>query len=201
MPVAELLSRSPDAWRAATGHPFLHGVRDGSLPAPAFDTWLVQDALFVDDLLRFQARLLARAPRPAQAALAAGLVGLVEELDWFEERAAERRLRLDVPQLPATRDYGALLDRLDAAAPAPALVALWALERVYLDAWSAATPAAGPYGPFAEHWSTPGFAGYVADLERAADALLTDGVPAGLDALVDDVLAAEGAFWDMALPR
>src|SRR3712207_9581992 len=78
-PVAELLFRHPDAWRAATRHPFLDAVRDGTVPVAAFDTWLVQAARFVADLLRFQARLLARAPRPAQAVLAGGLVALVDE--------------------------------------------------------------------------------------------------------------------------
>jgi formylaminopyrimidine deformylase / aminopyrimidine aminohydrolase len=209
VPVAALLSRAGPAWRGATDHPFLHGVRDGSLPAGAFDTWLLQDALYVADLLRFQARLLARAPRPAQAVLAAGLVGLVAELDWFGEHAAARGLRPDAAPLPATRAYAALLDRLDAAAPAPALVALWALERVYLDAWSSAAPGSGPYAPFVEHWTTPDFAGYVADLERTADALLAgagpDGQPGGdhdrgIAGLVAEVLAAESGFWEMALP-
>ena len=50
------------------------------LPDAAFDRWLGQDALFVGDLLTFQARLLARAPRPAQAVLAGGCVALVAEL-------------------------------------------------------------------------------------------------------------------------
>jgi thiaminase/transcriptional activator TenA len=199
VPVAVLLAGAGEAWTAATDHPFLRGVREGALPSGAFDTWLVQDALYVSDLLRFQARLLARSPRPAQAVLAAGLAGLVAELDWFDERAAERGLRLDAPRLPATEGYARLLDRLDGLAPAPALVALWVLERVYLDAWSAAAPGSAPYAPFVEHWTTPGFAGYVADLERAADVLLADGEAAGLGELVTEVLAAETAFWDMAL--
>ena len=76
-------------WTAATRHPFLDGVRDGSLPVHALDTWLAQDALFVADLLVFQARLLARAPRSDQAVLAGGTVALVEELDWFERLAAD----------------------------------------------------------------------------------------------------------------
>jgi formylaminopyrimidine deformylase / aminopyrimidine aminohydrolase len=200
VPVAALVPPSGPAWRSATGHRFLLGVRDGSLPAAAFDTWLVQDALYVGDLLRFQGRLLGRVPRPAQRVLAAGLVALVAELDWFEERATDRGLRLDAPRLPATQAYAALLDRLDAVAPGPAVAALWVLERVYLDAWSSAAPAAGPYGPFVEHWTTPEFTAYVAGLERAADVLLGDAVPEGLDGLVGEVLAAETAFWDMALP-
>jgi thiaminase len=73
-------------WSAATRHPFLEAVREGTTTDSAFDRWLVQDALFVGDLLTFQARLLARAPRAAQAVLAGGCVALVAELDWFEVR-------------------------------------------------------------------------------------------------------------------
>ena len=195
MPVAELLQRHPDAWRGATGHPFLAAVRDGRISPTAFDTWLVQDALFVADLLGFQARLLARAPRPAQRVLAAGLVALVEELAWFEEQAAVRGLDLSVPALPATADYTALLARLDTVDVPTALQALWTIERTYLDAWSAALPGAPEYREFVEHWTLPGFAGYVAALEQAADAV----GGAADDAVFTDLVAAETAFWDMAM--
>jgi thiaminase len=195
VPVADLPARRPDAWRNATDHPFLRGVRDGTVPSAAFDTWLVQDARFVGDLLHFQARLLARAPRPAQAVLAGGAVALVAELTWFEELATARALALDAPALPATRAYAALLDRLDAADVPTALTALWTIERTYLDAWSGAAPAAPAYREFVEHWTAPGFAGYVAGLAAAADAL-----PAAEPTRVfDEVVAAEVAFWDMAL--
>ena len=53
MPVTDLLSEHAADWARATRHPFLTAVRDGTLPAGAFDTWLVQDALFVADLLSF----------------------------------------------------------------------------------------------------------------------------------------------------
>ncbi|MBB3677884.1 thiaminase/transcriptional activator TenA [Modestobacter versicolor] len=195
MPVAELLQRHADAWRGATAHPFLAAVRDGAVPRAAFDTWLVQDARFVADLLRFQARLLARAPRPAQAVLAGGLVALVEELAWFEEQAAVRALDLSAPALPATAAYAALLERLDAADVPTALQALWTIERTYLDAWSAALPGAPEYREFVEHWTVPGFAGYVAGLAQAADAV---GGPVD-DAVFIELVAAETAFWDMAM--
>jgi thiaminase len=195
VPVAELLQRHAEAWRGATAHPFLAGVRDGSVPVAAFDTWLVQDARFVAELLRFQARLLSRAPRPAQAVLAGGLVALVEELAWFEEQAAVRQLDLSVPALPATAGYAALLERLDSADVPTALLALWAIERTYLDAWSQAAPGAPTYREFVEHWTVPGFAGYVAGLEQAADA-----AGAGdAEGVFLQLVAAETAFWDMAL--
>ena len=194
MPVTDLLQRHAGDWARATRHPFLTGVRDGTLPEGAFDTWLVQDALFVADLLTFQARLLARAPRPAQPVLAAGAGALVTELGWFEELAAGRGLDLRAAPLPATSSYADLLRRLDTAGVGPATTALWTIERTYLDAWSAARPGAPAYREFVEHWTVPGFAGYVADLADAADAL---GEPD--EAVFGEVVAAEVAFWDMAL--
>ncbi len=193
MPTSDLLHDHPAAWERATRHPFLLGVRDGTLPAGAFDTWLVQDHHYVGDLLRFQARLLARAPRPAHAVLAGGAVALVDELAWFEELAASRGLDLDAPRLPATVAYGELLARLDAVDVPAALAGLWAVERVYLDAWTAAAPGVPEYAGYVAHWTAPGFAGYVDGLAAAADAL-----GGRHDDVVLEVLDAEVAFWDTA---
>jgi thiaminase/transcriptional activator TenA len=179
-------------WTAATRHPFLDAVRQGMIPDLAFDRWLGQDALFVVDLLTFQARLLARAPRPAQAVLAGGCVALVAELDWFEVQAARRGIDLGQPALPATVAYRELLLRLDAAPYDAAVTALWVLERVYLLAWEAAASSTSPFAEFVEHWTAPGFAGYVAALGELAT---VDRWPD----LVRDVLSHEVAFWDMAL--
>jgi thiaminase/transcriptional activator TenA len=195
VPVAEVLQRYAADWRRATRHPFLDAVRDGSLPAAAFDTWLVHDARFVADLLRFQARLLARAPRPVQPVLASGVTALVEELAWFEQQAVSRGLDLTAPALPATARYAALLERIDSADVPTALVALWAVERAYLDAWSSAQPGAPEYREFVEHWTVPVFADYVAGVEAAADRA----GPANADAVFLEVVAAETAFWDMAV--
>ncbi len=79
MTAAHLIARHPQAWRAATRHPFLDAVRDGALPARAFAAWVTQDYLFVGDVLAVQARLLARAPRPDHGVLAGGLVAVEAE--------------------------------------------------------------------------------------------------------------------------
>ncbi|MDG4824886.1 hypothetical protein O7635_23805 [Asanoa sp. WMMD1127] len=191
MRLDDLLDRHADAWTAATRHPFLTGVRDGTLPAEAFAAWLVQDHHFVADLLVFQARLLARAPRPAQAVLAAGLVALVDELSWFEDRAAQHGLDLATAPGSATLAYRDLLGRLDAAPVPQALVGLWAIERAYLDAWTFAAPGAPAYREYVAHWTAPAFADYVAGLAAAAG-------DAGDDEVFRAVAAAETAFWDAA---
>ena len=179
-------------WTAATRHPFLDGVRDGTIADEAFDRWLCQDALFVADLLTFQARLLARAPRPAQGVLAGGCVALVDELDWFGDQSARRDIDLGQPALPATIAYRELLLRLDTMPVDLALTGLWVIERVYLDAWSSAVSSTSPLREFVEHWTAPGFAAYVDALGELAD-------PEGHHELVAEILTREVAFWDMAL--
>jgi thiaminase len=193
VPLSELLRVHEDAWRRATRHEFLDRVSSGSLPESAFERWLVQDYLFVADLLRFQARLLAQAPRPAQAVLAEGASGLVAELDWFELHALERGLRLDARPLPPTANYSALLDRLTRAPFSVAIAALWAIERAYLDAWTSAAPAAPPYDEFVAHWTSAEFCAYVDALESAADEAGAVG-----DVFLE-VAEAEAALWGMAL--
>lgn len=181
-------------WAAATRHPFLDAVREGTITASAFDRWLVQDALFVADLLTFQARLLARAPRQAQHILAGGCAALVAELDWFDEQAAQRDIDLGQPPLAATLAYRDLLTRLDAEPYEAAVTALWVLERVYLLAWTTAASDTSPYGQFVEHWTTPEFGAYVDDLGALA-------VADDHQRLIADVLSHEVAFWDGALRR
>ena len=84
---------------------------------------------------------------------------------------------------------------LESFARAYALGVAHSPDRATLDAWSHARPGAPAYRSFVEHWTLPGFAGYVAGLEAAAD-----GVPApGADAVFAEVVAAEVAFWDMAM--
>lgn len=167
-----LLERHREAWDGAIRHPFLDGVREGDLPADAFETWLAQDYLYVSDLLPFQARLLARTPREAQGVVAGGLVALIEELDWFEEMAEKRDLTLDVERHPTAAAYKNLLRDLEDEPYPVAVTALWAIELAYLEAWRSAAPGHPDYRPFVEHWTVPDFAGYVSGLEAAAGAAL-----------------------------
>jgi|SRR5262245_4506039 len=191
MTVANLLIRHEGRWVEATRHPFLSAVRDGSIPERLFRTWLAQDYLFVVDLLWFQARLLARAPRYARAVLAGGVSALADELTWFEQHATTRGLDLDAAPLEATSAYRRLLERLDGSPFPEAMTALWLVERAYLDAWSYAAPGAPQYRDFVAHWTAPEFAAYVDALQAAADTS-----PDG--AAFVEVVEAERRFWEMA---
>ncbi len=196
-----MLGHHQEAWSEAVRHPFLDGVREGGLPAGAFESWLVQDYLYVSDLLVFQARLLARTPRKAQPVVAGGLVALVEELGWFEGLAEERGLAFDAPRRPTAAAYRDLLRTLEGEPYPAAITALWAIERAYLEAWRSAAPGHPDYRAFVEHWTTPEFAGYVSGLEGAADAALegaTEDEREQAEAAFLAVAWLERDFWEMA---
>ena len=190
---SELIQRHAKAWRAATAHPFLDRVRDGDLPEGAFAAWLQQDHVFVGDLLAFQARLLAKSPRSAQKVLAAGLVALEAELTWFEQIAVRDGVVLGATRHPTTEAYRVELDRLLLEPFDVGITGLWALELAYLEAWRGAAPGALEYRAYAEHWTVPEFADYVASLEvHAKDS------PAAEAAWLR-IVHLEREFWDMAL--
>ncbi len=197
MTAQKLIESEAELWRAATHHPFLDGVRDGTLPAEDFARWLVQDYQFGAALTRVEARYLAGAPREDLALLAAGVQAMVAELDWFEQKAAERKLHLGAPLHPTARAY---IDYLYALCDRPysvQLTALWALERAYLDAWRGARPGAEAFREFVEHWTNDAFASHVAALEAATSRVLGQNADAERDAF-RQIARHERAFWGMA---
>jgi formylaminopyrimidine deformylase / aminopyrimidine aminohydrolase len=201
MKAADLLERDRTVWQEATRHPFLEAVRKGSCASGVFEAWLAQDYLFVGDALIFQARLLARAPRPTQAVLAGGLVAIEAELGWFEEQAERLGLVLDAPRHPTTVTYRDLLTSLEREPYPAAITALWAIERAYLEAWRSAAPGHPEYRQFVEHWTTLEFADYVTGLEEAADDALRDSGEqerGRVEAAFLEVARLERDFWEMA---
>lgn len=197
MRAAQLIEAEPGLWEAATRHPFLDGVRDGTLEEAAFARWLSQDYPFGVALTRAQARYLAAAPREDLGLLAGGVQAMVAELDWFEAMAAERGVDLRVPLHPTARAYIDYLLALTYAPYSVQLTALWALERAYLDAWRGARPGAPGFREFVEHWTNEGFASYVDALEGAADRVLAHAGEAEREAF-RTVARYERDFWQMA---
>lgn len=201
MRAAQLLDRHAEAWRGATSHRFLDGVREGTLPREAFTAWLAQDYLFVADGLVFQSRLVARSPRRDQSLLVGGLSALESELGWFEEQARKWNLDLEGPRHPTNEAYRDFMTSLEDAPYPAGITALWALERAYLEAWTNASPGHPDYREFVEHWTTPEFADYVGGLEKAADSALASASEQERQQAEDaflEVARLEHDFWEMA---
>ena len=197
-----LMSRHTSAWQAATVHPFLAGVRDGSLPEHSFDRWLAQDYLFAQALVRAQSRIAATAPSPTSASSRAAWSPPLASLGWFAEMAAGRGVVLDATMHPATGAYCDFLLALTYSSYPTQITAIWALERTYLESWDSARPGAQPYRDFVNRWTTDGFRSYVGDLQSSVDRQLEASV--GEQAREAEhaffwVTHYERGFWDMAM--
>ena len=199
MTAEKLIQSHATLWYDATHHAFLDQVRDGTLAPAAFARWLCQDYHFGVALTRAEARFLAGAPREDLELLASGVQAMVAELDWFERKAAERRIDLDMPLHPTARAYIDYLHTLTEEPYSIQLTALWALERAYLEAWRTALPAAAVFREFVEHWTSDGFAAYVSELEAATNRVLEPAGDAEHEAF-RRVAQLERAFWQMAYP-
>jgi formylaminopyrimidine deformylase / aminopyrimidine aminohydrolase len=199
----DLVRHHDSVWRGATEHPFLDGVREGTLPDGAFEEWLVQDYLFVLSALVFQSRLVPRAPRRDQGLIIGGLAALEDELGWFERKAAESDLpRDDATRHPTNETYGDLFAALEDRSYPANVAALWAVERAYLDAWTNASPGAPEHRDFVEHWTTPEFSAYVRALAGAADLALDAASESDKREAEDsflEVARLERDFWSIAV--
>ena len=197
MTPSDLISGEAELWHAATHHPFLDGVRDGTLEGTTFSRWLVQDYHFALALSRAEGRILAHAPREDLEVLAQGIQAMVAELGWFERKAAERGLDLATPLHPTARAYADYLQATTHGPYAVQLTVLWALERAYLEAWRTALPGAPAYREFVEHWTNDAYAAWVDALEATASRVLAHGGEAEREAF-RWVARYEKDFWQMA---
>lgn len=196
----QLLQNHPQAWREATVHPFLEQCRLGTIEQQQFNTWLVQDYLFVVDFTRMVGRLLHSAPVAHFDVILGGLSALKDELSWFKEKAAERQLDLNIQKQSTCTEYCDYMYSL-AAMPYPVqATALWAIEFAYNQGWQLAD-VIPPYTEFAERWGNPGFTDYVKLLEQQADEVLqsaSENVQQQAEAAFLNIARLEKDFWQMA---
>ncbi|WP_159784787.1 TenA family transcriptional regulator [Sodalinema gerasimenkoae] len=198
---ATLLETYPDLWRDATRHPFLDRCQAGTIEPHQFNTWLIQDYIFVTEFTRFLANGLAAAPVSHFDILLGGLNAIQDELAWFRNKAAERGLSLDSPPQTTCETYCQLLASWSVQPYAVQATALWAIELAYNQGWQLPGAMVSPYDEFAQRWGNPGFTDYVKYLEKQADESLAEAsetVQRQAEAVFQDVARQEQAFWQMA---
>ncbi len=197
----QLLKNHQLAWNEATVHPFLEACKQGTIKAEQFNTWLVQDYLFVLEFTRLAARVLAAAPPEHFDVLLGGLNALKDELLWFKDKAAERQLNLDVSKQQTCTQYCEFMNTL-ATKPYPVqATAFWAIEFAYNQGWQLPGVMIEPYTEFAERWGNAGFTEYVKLLEQQADEVLsstTESVWKQAEVAFLTVAQLEKDFWQMA---
>lgn len=197
----QLIEKHPQAWQQATVHPFLAQCKSGTIQPQQFNTWLVQDRLFVIDFTRMLGRILAIAPAEHFAVILDGLGALKDELSWFEAKARERQLTLDAQKQPTCHEYCDYMANLATMPYAVQATALWAIEYAYNQGWQLPGAMPAPYTEFADRWGNPGFTQYVALLAQQADSALQAATPSiqhEAETAFLKIAQLEQDFWQMA---
>lgn len=197
----QLLQKHSSAWYTATVHPFLEQCKSGRIQPQQFNTWLVQDYLFVLDFTRMVARLLAIAPFNHFDIILGGLSAINQELNWFKAKASERQLDLSSQKQPTCIEYCDYLYSLGTMPYPVQATAFWAIELAYNQGWQLPGSMPQPYTEFAERWGNSGFTEYVKCLEQQADEALETGsetVQQQAEAAFLTIARLEQDFWQMA---
>ncbi|HEY9666089.1 MAG TPA: hypothetical protein V6C91_04755 [Coleofasciculaceae cyanobacterium] len=197
----QLLQDYSQAWHEATVHPFLEQCKLGTINLEQFNTWLVQDYLFVVEFTRLAGRVLAIAPSDHFDVLLGGLSALKDELNWFKAKALERNLNLATQKQPTCTEYCDFMHSLGTTPYPVQATAFWAIELAYNQGWQLPGTMPEPYAEFADRWGNPGFTDYVKLLEKQANEALKTASETEQYQAEDAFLKVaklEKDFWQMA---
>ncbi|MFW6295971.1 MAG: TenA family transcriptional regulator [Halothece sp.] len=197
----QLLYKYAPDWEQATVHPFLEQCKSGEIKPEQFNTWLVQDYLFVLEFTRLLGAILANAPPEHFDVLLGGLSAIKAELNWFQEKAQERQLNLDTKKQTSCQHYCDYMHNVVTMPYPVQATVLWAIEQAYNQAWKLPGEMTEPYNEFADRWGNPGFTEYVKQLEKQTnDALAeaTEVVEVEAETAFLKIASLEKDFWQMA---
>lgn len=210
-------------YSAANQHPFLTAARERILSSPRLALWLSQDRIYAAHAYpRFIGLLISKIPFSSHhslesaeelsnqrilKALSYSLSNVVREAAFFRNTSEKWGLNLEGwKERKATRDYTAEMARVAVHGTlAEGLVFLWAMEKVYLDAWNY-VQGRSPLEPnqsdaiasFVLNWTSPDFVAFVDELGSIVDSLAIEpGSEAWLRAemIWDRVVELEACFW------
>ncbi|MCH99310.1 seed maturation protein PM36, partial [Trifolium medium] len=130
------LRKHRPVYQAATKHPFIRTIRDGTVQSHSFKTWLAQDYLFVREFVPFVASVLIKACKESDydnddvEVILGGMASLKDEISWFKREANKWGISLSqvIPQ-NANKNYCRLLESLMSPEVdyTVALTAFWAI--------------------------------------------------------------------------
>lgn len=185
-------------------HPFVRALADGTLPEPALIAWAQQCRLFCLQERRALMVLRSYEPEPELDGILARLVDDTErEPRELADTLAELGSHIADEQWPVCLGYSSYVVASGFQGLLTGLVAIYAVERAYLDTWTAVLPSVpsdARWREWVDNWTGDAFRALVGTLGRLLDGLA--GAPsaqmrARLEQVFGDVLKWELAFWEM----
>ena len=208
----QLRQAAADIWEAQRHHPFVCGIRDGTLDPERFRFYLRQDYLFLIDYARLLALACARAPRLELMERFAELAHttLRTEMNLHRAFATEREISATALEgerpHPVTRSYTDFLLRTAALGDFGELVAallpcMWGYSELGQRLARGQPPAARRYSRWIEMYSGEQFANLAGWCRGVVDVAAAGAGPELRDKMRDAFLTSsryELDFWDQA---
>ena len=212
-PFDRLRDAAGTLWTDFTGHRFVQGLGDGTLPAPAFRRYLTQDYLFLVQFARAYALAGYKASQIADLrAASGGFAAILGELPlhvsycagWGLNEAgmaAEPEALETVAYTRFVLDCGAAGDLLDLYAALAPCVLGYAEIGPALAAGQVGDRVANPYAAWIAAYAGPDYQAAAATTRGTLDRLWAergdDARAAALQATFDTAVRLETAFWEM----
>lgn len=200
-------------YTAATRHPFILSIRDGTVDSSSFKTWLGQDYIYVRVFVPFLASVLVKAWKESDDSsdmdiILGGMASLNDEIEWFKKEASRWEVLLTsvVPQ-KANLSYCRFLESLMSpdVEYTVAITAFWAIEAVYQESFAhcledgSKTPE--ELKQACQRWGNDGFGEYCRSLRNISNRRLvkaSDGIISKAELVFLQVLEHEVEFWNMS---
>ncbi|XP_058212641.1 bifunctional TENA-E protein [Rhododendron vialii] len=210
--IATWVKKHASLYEAATRHPYIESIRNGTVDLSSFRRWLGQDYIFVRAFVPFEASVLVKACNETDDSsdmevILGGMAALNDELAWFKKEASKWGVTLSAIPLAANVHYCSFLKSLMSSEVeyTVALTVFWAIEAVYQDSFAycleedAETPE--ELKETCYRWGNDDFGEWCCTLEERANRRLqmaSVDVRNKAEAVFLRVLELEIEFWDMS---
>ncbi|XAR49687.1 hypothetical protein NMG60_11032957 [Bertholletia excelsa] len=200
-------------YTAATRHPFIHRIRDGTVDPSSIKRWLGQDYGFVRVFVPFVANVLVKAWKESDdgsdmEVILGGMAYLNDELAWCKEEALKWEVSLsDTVRHSVNLRHCRFLESLMSQEIdyTVAITAFWAIEAVYHESFAhcleedSKTP--DELKGTCERWGSDAFGQYCHSLREIVDRRL-EKAPADVvskaEVILLHVLEHEVEFWNIS---
>ena len=177
----ELQERNVPIFARVRAHPFVRGIGDGTLPLESFQSYVAQDAFFLESFARAYALALAHSPdRDAMSDFADLITGVLEELKLHGGYAEKWGVRLDdvVPAKASLAYTDFLLSTAALKSVGETCAAMTPCMRLYAFLGQSLAEEGydqdNPYAEWIETYSDPEFDALASTLERLLDRYASD---------------------------
>ncbi|TIA91068.1 hypothetical protein E3P99_01250 [Wallemia hederae] len=209
-----LIENNKDLYIQATQHPFLAQLGKAQIDPKALQSFLNQDRVFALGYCKWLAMIAARIPLLEQSSkpnthdvdslhlMSFAISNGLREVNMFPNTLASLNLEYRAVEANAACfDYVQYLYQLDNNDDA--IVALWALEKVYLDGWGYAksldTSRSSPYSELLDNWTCEQFVHFVdTDLKAQVERIQSTDTRR-FDDIFASICRLEIAFWEQSL--